>query len=116
MNDPVSIANFIGGARVADTRHFFKNRNHADDTIVNLAAGADADMVGAESYLTATRIASALNYVLRVPRGVIALVFPWNVPLLMATWKIAPALACGNTVVLKPSELTPTTAPLLYPR
>ncbi len=55
----------------------------------------------------------ALNYALRVPRGVIAVVCPWNLPLLLMTWKVAPALACGNTVVVKPSEETPTTATLL---
>lgn len=57
--------------------------------------------------------AGALNYALRVPRGVIAVVCPWNLPLLLMTWKVAPALACGNTVVVKPSEETPTTATLL---
>jgi aminomuconate-semialdehyde/2-hydroxymuconate-6-semialdehyde dehydrogenase len=57
--------------------------------------------------------AGALNYAIRVPRGVIAVVCPWNLPLLLMTWKVAPALACGNTVVVKPSEETPTTAALL---
>ncbi|MBL8644676.1 MAG: aldehyde dehydrogenase family protein, partial [Rhodospirillaceae bacterium] len=55
----------------------------------------------------------ALNYALRKPRGVIAVVCPWNLPLLLMTWKVAPALACGNTVVVKPSEETPATATLL---
>lgn len=55
----------------------------------------------------------ALNYSLRTPRGVIAVVCPWNLPLLLMTWKVAPALACGNTVVVKPSEETPATAMLL---
>ncbi|WP_439603692.1 aldehyde dehydrogenase family protein, partial [Shinella sp.] len=57
--------------------------------------------------------AGALNYALRLPRGVIAVVCPWNLPLLLMTWKVAPALACGNTVVVKPSEETPATATLL---
>ncbi|MGR9202251.1 2-hydroxymuconic semialdehyde dehydrogenase [Rhizobium leguminosarum] len=57
--------------------------------------------------------AGALNYAVRVPRGVIAVVCPWNLPLLLMTWKVAPALACGNTVVVKPSEETPATATLL---
>src|SRR5215468_1509716 len=57
--------------------------------------------------------AGALNYAIRVPRGVIAVVCPWNLPLLLMTWKVAPALACGNTVVVKPSEETPSTATLL---
>src|SRR4051812_13023177 len=47
------------------------------------------------------------------PRGVVGQVIPWNFPLLMATWKLAPALACGNTAVLKPAETTPLTALLL---
>ncbi|MGY8817793.1 MAG: phenylacetaldehyde dehydrogenase StyD [Pseudomonadales bacterium] len=46
----------------------------------------------------------------RLPLGVVAAIIPWNFPLLMAVWKIAPALACGNTVVLKPAEETPLTA------
>lgn len=57
--------------------------------------------------------AGALNYALRMPRGVIGVVCPWNLPLLLMTWKVAPALACGNTVVVKPSEETPATATLL---
>lgn len=48
-----------------------------------------------------------INYVLRQPVGVAALIAPWNIPLLQATWKMGPALAFGNTVVLKPAELTP---------
>src|SRR5690606_32817662 len=52
----------------------------------------------------------ALTYIDRVPVGVIGAIVPWNFPLMNAVWKIAPALACGNTVVLKPAELTPLTA------
>lgn len=55
----------------------------------------------------------ALNYGVRVPRGVIGVICPWNLPLLLMTWKVGPALACGNTVVVKPSEDTPGTATLL---
>lgn len=55
----------------------------------------------------------ALNYVVHAPRGVIGVVCPWNLPLLLMTWKVGPALATGNTVVVKPSEETPTTAMLL---
>jgi acyl-CoA reductase-like NAD-dependent aldehyde dehydrogenase len=54
-----------------------------------------------------------LSYTLREPVGVVAQIIPWNFPLLMASWKVAPALACGNAVVLKPSEETPLTALLL---
>ena len=56
---------------------------------------------------------TALSYGVRVPRGVIAVICPWNLPLLLMTWKVGPALACGNTVVVKPSEETPATATLL---
>jgi aminomuconate-semialdehyde/2-hydroxymuconate-6-semialdehyde dehydrogenase len=56
---------------------------------------------------------AALNYAVRKPRGVIAVICPWNLPLLLMTWKVGPALACGNTVVVKPSEETPATATLL---
>lgn len=55
----------------------------------------------------------ALNYTARNPLGVAALISPWNLPLYLLTWKIAPALATGNTCVCKPSELTPMTAFLL---
>src|SRR5450759_3654039 len=55
----------------------------------------------------------AINYAIRVPKGVIAVIAPWNLPLLLMTWKVGPALACGNTVVVKPSEETPATATLL---
>src|SRR5437016_3471656 len=48
-----------------------------------------------------------LDVTLREPVGVCALITPWNFPLLIATWKIAPALACGNTVVVKPASYTP---------
>jgi aminomuconate-semialdehyde/2-hydroxymuconate-6-semialdehyde dehydrogenase len=52
----------------------------------------------------------ALNYTLRQPLGVVACISPWNLPLYLFTWKIAPALAAGNAVVAKPSEITPCTA------
>jgi aminomuconate-semialdehyde/2-hydroxymuconate-6-semialdehyde dehydrogenase len=55
----------------------------------------------------------ALNYTLRRPLGVVGVISPWNLPLLLFTWKVAPALACGNVVVAKPSEETPGTATLL---
>lgn len=56
---------------------------------------------------------TALNYTLRRPRGVAGCISPWNLPLYLLTWKVAPALATGNTVVAKPSEVTPLTAYLL---
>lgn len=55
----------------------------------------------------------AINYTLRQPLGVVGCISPWNLPLYLFTWKIAPALATGNTVVSKPSEITPCTAALL---
>jgi len=55
----------------------------------------------------------ALNYAVRRPIGVVGVICPWNLPLLLMTWKVGPALACGNTVVVKPSEETPQTATLL---
>lgn len=60
-----------------------------------------------------TMMADALNYTVRKPLGVVALITPWNLPLYLLTWKAAPALAMGNAVVAKPSELTPRTASLL---
>lgn len=56
---------------------------------------------------------TAINYTLREPIGVAGCISPWNLPLYLFTWKIAPALASGNTVVAKPSEITPMTAYLL---
>ncbi len=53
---------------------------------------------------------AALNYTLRRPLGVVGLIRPWNLPLYLLTWKVAPALATGNTLVAKPSELSPITA------
>ena len=76
-----------------------------------------ADMVkmsGLEAFQTQTSDgASALNYAVRKPLGVVGVITPWNLPLLLLTWKVAPALACGNAVVVKPSEETPATATLL---
>ncbi len=56
---------------------------------------------------------SALHYTLRQPLGVVGLITPWNLPLYLLSWKVAPALAMGNTVVAKPSEITPRTADAL---
>jgi gamma-glutamyl-gamma-aminobutyraldehyde dehydrogenase/4-guanidinobutyraldehyde dehydrogenase/NAD-dependent aldehyde dehydrogenase len=54
--------------------------------------------------------ANSLALITREPVGVVAAIVPWNYPMLMASWKIAPALAAGNSVVLKPSEKSPLTA------
>ena len=76
-----------------------------------------ADLVrlsGLESFQTETPDGGrALNYAVRKPLGVVGVITPWNLPLLLLTWKVAPALACGNTVVVKPSEETPVSAALL---
>jgi aminomuconate-semialdehyde/2-hydroxymuconate-6-semialdehyde dehydrogenase len=76
-----------------------------------------ADLVrlsGLESFQTETPDGTnALNYAVRKPLGVVGVITPWNLPLLLLTWKVAPALACGNTIVVKPSEETPATATLL---
>jgi aminomuconate-semialdehyde/2-hydroxymuconate-6-semialdehyde dehydrogenase len=81
----------------------------------NFRAFADViKTAGLESFQTETPDGkNALNYAVRKPLGVIGIITPWNLPLLLLTWKVAPALACGNTVVVKPSEETPATATLL---
>ncbi len=61
----------------------------------------------------AHEMTNAINYTLRQPIGVVGTISPWNLPLYLFTWKIAPALAAGNTVIAKPSEVTPMTAYLL---
>ena len=70
--------------------------------------------VGTEAYMQETPDGrGAVNYSVRQPHGVVGVISPWNLPLLLSTWKIAPAMASGNAVILKPSEETPTTATLL---
>lgn len=71
-----------------------------------------ADMV-VTLHEDAFRTPSQVGYVIRVPRGVAGLITPWNVPFMLATWKLAPCLAAGCTVVFKPAELTPLSATLL---
>lgn len=67
-----------------------------------------------DAYQSTTRDGrGALNYSIRKPIGVVGVICPWNLPLLLMTWKVAPALAAGNCVVVKPSEETPGTATLL---
>jgi acyl-CoA reductase-like NAD-dependent aldehyde dehydrogenase len=65
-----------------------------------------------EGAVTATA-SNALHYILRQPLGVVGLIVPWNYPLMMAAWKLGPALATGNSVVLKPAEQSPLSANLL---
>ena len=87
---------------------------------VKLAASVDIPRASANMRFFATATmhfaseshhsADAINYTTRTPLGVVACISPWNLPLYLFTWKIAPALAIGCTVVAKPSELTPMTA------
>ena len=62
-----------------------------------------------EGHTSAVSIPNTMHYTRREPVGVCALITPWNFPLMIAAWKLAPALACGNTVILKPAEQTPLT-------
>src|ERR1700674_1459705 len=55
-------------------------------------------------------VAGGVDLTFREPLGVVGLIVPWNFPLMIASWKLGPALACGNTTVLKPAELTPLSA------
>jgi aminomuconate-semialdehyde/2-hydroxymuconate-6-semialdehyde dehydrogenase len=104
-------------AEVADTGKPVSLAKHLDIPrgAANFKIFADVvKNVPAESFQMATPDGrGALNYAIRVPRGVVAVICPWNLPLLLMTWKVGPALACGNAVVVKPSEETPSTATLL---
>ena len=100
-------------------------RTEAIDGGKPLALARDAEIPRAVSNLrffahAATQFSSeshhgeaGLNYTLRLPLGVVGCISPWNLPLYLFTWKIAPALAAGNTVIAKPSEVTPRTATML---
>lgn len=104
-------------AEVADTGKpiALASRLDVPRAAANFRAFADViKTAGLESFQTETADGkSALNYAVRKPLGVVGIITPWNLPLLLLTWKVAPALACGNTVVVKPSEETPATATLL---
>lgn len=104
-------------AEVADT-----GKPHSLARAVDIPRGAAnfrifAEMIGTmpdHAFHTQTPHGTrALNYTVRRPKGVVAVISPWNLPLLLMTWKVAPALACGNAVVAKPSEETPGTCALL---
>ena len=104
-------------AEVADTGKPVSLASHIDIPrgAANFRTFADVvKNVSGEYFDTATPDGTgAINYSLRAPKGVVAVVCPWNLPLLLMTWKVGPALACGNAVVVKPSEETPSTATLL---
>ncbi|WP_433685476.1 2-hydroxymuconic semialdehyde dehydrogenase [Nocardia sp. CA-119907] len=104
-------------AEVADTGKPITQARELDvaRAVANFRTFADVvAAAGQESYITDLADGRrALNYAVRKPLGVVAVIVPWNLPLLLLTWKVAPALACGNAVVVKPSEETPSTATLL---
>jgi aminomuconate-semialdehyde/2-hydroxymuconate-6-semialdehyde dehydrogenase len=91
-------------------RHVFIPRGAA-----NFKVFADVvKNVAAESFTMSTPDGrGAVNYAVRNPKGVVGVISPWNAPFMLMTWKVGPALACGNTVVVKPSEETPMTTALL---
>ncbi|HZW06584.1 MAG TPA: aldehyde dehydrogenase, partial [Phycisphaerales bacterium] len=100
----------ISLARLVDIPRTATNFNAFAAIIVNSASEFHAfDKGGVPGAMDV----GGFNYTLRKPRGVAGLISPWNLPLYLLTWKIAPAIATGNTVVCKPSEVTPTTATLL---
>ncbi|MET9660305.1 2-hydroxymuconic semialdehyde dehydrogenase [Streptomyces sp. NPDC006510] len=104
-------------AEIADTGKPLVQARELDvpRAIANFRTFADVvAAAGQESFLTDLAGGrQALNYAVRKPLGVVAVIVPWNLPLLLLTWKVAPALACGNALVVKPSEETPATATLL---
>ncbi len=93
---PISLAKSIDIPRAASNFRFFGNA-------ITQFASESHESTGL----------NAINYTLRQPIGVVACISPWNLPLYLFTWKIAPAIASGNCVVAKPSEITPVTAFLL---
>ncbi|MEK4799353.1 aldehyde dehydrogenase [Thermoactinomyces sp. FSL K6-2592] len=92
---PYSLSSTLDIPRAAYNFHFFADYLRS---------------VGTEAY---QMDAVALNYAIRRPVGVVGLINPWNLPLLLLTWKLAPCLAAGNTAVIKPAEWTPMTATVL---
>ena len=93
---PISLAKAVDIPRAASNFRFFGNA-------ITQFASESHESVGQD----------AINYTLRQPIGVVGCISPWNLPLYLFTWKIAPAIAAGNCVVAKPSEVTPMTAYLL---
>lgn len=93
---PISLAKSVDIPRAASNFRFFANA-------ITQFASESHESVGHD----------AINYTLRQPIGVVGCISPWNLPLYLFTWKIAPAIAAGNCVVAKPSEVTPMTAYLL---
>lgn len=104
-------------AEIADTGKTLRQARALDIPrgAANFRAYADLALArSAECFEMATPDGrGALNYSVHKPVGVVAVIAPWNLPFLLLTWKVAPALACGNAVVAKPSEETPSSAALL---
>ncbi|MEV4320539.1 2-hydroxymuconic semialdehyde dehydrogenase [Actinocrispum sp. NPDC049592] len=104
-------------AEVADTGKPLTQARTLDvaRAVTNFRAFADTIAAhGLDSFITELPDGRrALNYAVGKPLGVVAVIVPWNLPLLLLTWKVAPALACGNAVVVKPSEETPSSAAVL---
>lgn len=104
-------------AEIADTGKTLRQARTLDIPrgAANFRAYADLALArSAECFEMATPDGrGALNYSVHKPVGVVAVIAPWNLPFLLLTWKVAPALACGNAVVAKPSEETPSSAALL---
>src|SRR6201997_2102336 len=109
-------ADFVS-AEIADTGKTLQQASSLDIPrgVANFRAFAELAMARpAECFEMGTADGrGALNYTVHKPVGVVAVIAPWNLPFLLLTWKVAPALACGNTVVAKPSEETPSSAALL---
>ena len=93
---PISLAKAVDIPRAASNFRFFGNA-------ITQFSSESHESIGKQ----------AINYTLRQPIGVVGCISPWNLPLYLFTWKIAPAIAAGNCVVAKPSEITPMTAYLL---
>lgn len=91
---PISLSRRVDAARSVSNFRFFANHAREQEPMRFEAHGA-------------------INYVHRSPVGCVGLITPWNLPLYLLTWKVAPALLMGNTIVAKPSEMTPLTANLL---
>ena len=101
---PLRLAQIVDVPRAVANFEFFAGMaEHGAAAVARHGGGADRG----------GGLDAALNYVVRKPVGVVGLVTPWNLPLYLLSWKLAPALAMGNSVVAKPSELTPTTASML---
>ena len=93
---PISLAKAVDIPRAASNFRFFGNA-------ITQFSSESHESIGKQ----------AINYTLRQPIGVVGCISPWNLPLYLFTWKIAPAIAAGNCVVAKPSEVTPMTAYML---